>query len=668
MPSLIDITKPIYGTPTTQSVRDNFNIAQQEITALQAITNTGPFVPLAGGPKMTGFFELYNDPRGNFEPATKQYVDAIAFGASGSLPDAPKDGLFYVRGGAPTPASSNDWFTDPIFTSLAVGVDGKTKSFGLRADATNNYYDLFADGTDTIRYNTTTKILDFVFAGAVTAKFSTSAITFSKHLLVGDGSQSAPSYSFTSASGAGLYYFANIITMAANNKDLMKWSGSGNGSVTVPVEMIMNVADKKITMNSVAGAHNFITGQKGSITKWIVDVGNHDAESGSNAGSNFGIVRLSDTGVNLDTSYAFKITRSTGVVSFANNVRIELDPATNSWGTISGRSANPTIATNDVLILRSRSDVASSVVTVYGPTYGGIYSNSVILGNDATSKYWSFRQDGEATFPGGITLPGLAGLYWINSNQRIGYDPSGAGYFFIDMGVVAGGVGGNRFAFDGTSFNWMTNNYTLNMSLSKDGVLNVPGQIATGSFLLNNSFGFSIGYNGGYTYVTFFPNFFIQGVQATGNWIFYQSNSTTFEIRNGTKDTVTWTGPSYATAFNPVSDIRLKDRIEPSTHGLAEILKINPILFYRNDENPSRKETVVPPTVKDEGAVYPPTFPKRQELGFSAQNVMDALEIAVVKIEQDEPDSMLAISIVPILAALVNAVKEMDARLKASNI
>ena len=40
MPSAIDITKPIYGTPTTQSVRDNFHIARDEITALQDVADT----------------------------------------------------------------------------------------------------------------------------------------------------------------------------------------------------------------------------------------------------------------------------------------------------------------------------------------------------------------------------------------------------------------------------------------------------------------------------------------------------------------------------------------------------------------------------------------------------------------------------------------------------
>jgi hypothetical protein len=47
--SNIDPTVPVYGTPTTQSVRNNFQIAHDEITTLQQVVTGGPFLPLAGG-------------------------------------------------------------------------------------------------------------------------------------------------------------------------------------------------------------------------------------------------------------------------------------------------------------------------------------------------------------------------------------------------------------------------------------------------------------------------------------------------------------------------------------------------------------------------------------------------------------------------------------------
>src|SRR4051812_43666461 len=101
MTSAIDITKPVYGSPTTDSVRTNFTTAASEITALQTKTNSAPFLPTSGG-TMTGPVVLAADPSANLQAATKQYVDNLAFGGAGtSIPDAPKDGWFYGRGGAP---------------------------------------------------------------------------------------------------------------------------------------------------------------------------------------------------------------------------------------------------------------------------------------------------------------------------------------------------------------------------------------------------------------------------------------------------------------------------------------------------------------------------------------------------------------------------------------
>jgi len=182
MPSLIDFTKPIYGTPTTQSVRDNFQIAQVEITDLQNIIAEGPFVPLDGG-EMTGLLTLVQDPINGDHAATKRYVDNIAFGGgSGGAPDAPKDGMFYARGGAATPTDGNDWTADPLFSSLLIGSDKDTPLFGIRADATNNYYDFLNDGQNLFQFNRATKILDLKLNNTVVANFSDTDILFNKPL------------------------------------------------------------------------------------------------------------------------------------------------------------------------------------------------------------------------------------------------------------------------------------------------------------------------------------------------------------------------------------------------------------------------------------------------------------------------------------------------------
>lgn len=97
MPSQIDATRPVEGSPTTQSVRDNFATASTEITTLQDAVVGHPFMPLAGG-QFTGPVYLNNDPTDAMMPATKGYVDAHGGGSGGGgIPDAPATGVTFGR-------------------------------------------------------------------------------------------------------------------------------------------------------------------------------------------------------------------------------------------------------------------------------------------------------------------------------------------------------------------------------------------------------------------------------------------------------------------------------------------------------------------------------------------------------------------------------------------
>jgi len=185
MPSLIDFSKPVYGTPTTQSVRDNFQIAQNEITSLQQLISTGPFLPLNGG-IMTGKLELWRDPVANHEAATKQYVDAIAF-AGGGMPDAPKNGFYYVRGGGETTlATENEWIIDPIFNSMKIWDANRVLMFGLHYDATFNYYE-FGMNNSFFRFGRTSNVLELFINSIGVAGYSSSAITFNSKVLPSNG-------------------------------------------------------------------------------------------------------------------------------------------------------------------------------------------------------------------------------------------------------------------------------------------------------------------------------------------------------------------------------------------------------------------------------------------------------------------------------------------------
>ena len=99
MTSAIDPTVPVYKTPTTASVRQNFQTAHDEITALQNATAGAPFLRLSGG-TLTGLLTLAGDPSGLLDAATKNYVDNKVAGGSGGgsgVPEAPIDTNTYGR-------------------------------------------------------------------------------------------------------------------------------------------------------------------------------------------------------------------------------------------------------------------------------------------------------------------------------------------------------------------------------------------------------------------------------------------------------------------------------------------------------------------------------------------------------------------------------------------
>lgn len=116
-----------------------------------------------------------------------------------------------------------------------------------------------------------------------------------------------------------------------------------------------------ITLNKTASSQNAIfASQTAGSFRWIVVAGDSSPESGSNAGSNFGINRYNDAGSYIDTPLS--IIRSTGVVNFS------IIPE--------GPASNPT--TNNQLARKAYVDTkaTSGAITASGLTQ----STSSILG------------------------------------------------------------------------------------------------------------------------------------------------------------------------------------------------------------------------------------------------------------------------------------------------
>lgn len=103
-------------------------------------------------------------------------------------------------------------------------------------------------------------------------------------------------------------------------------------------------------------------------------------------------------------------------------------------------------------------------------------------------------------------------------------------------------------------------------------------------------------------------------------------------------------------AYFDLSDIRLKDpdTVAPATAGLAEILKLKPVTFKRLP-HPDGGVLKIPAPVT--------------ETGFVAQDVAEALPAAVREIELPDGPA-LAVTMTPIIAAMAEAFRELDQRLK----
>ena len=96
------------------------------------------------------------------------------------------------------------------------------------------------------------------------------------------------------------------------------------------------------------------------------------------------------------------------------------------------------------------------------------------------------------------------------------------------------------------------------------------------------------------------------------------------------------------TTLTGSSDERLKENIEPYSGGLAAILAINPKRYSWNAEGQRRTKFK----------------PGQRFIGFIAQNVAEGIPEAV-----GFEDGFLSLDTRPILAALVNAVKELNAKI-----
>ena len=174
------------------------------------------------------------------------------------------------------------------------------------------------------------------------------------------------------------------------------------------------VAPNQIVLNSTpAPAINQIYGQANGVARWAMFLGNGEAETGSNAGSNFLLQSYSDSGSFLTNS--FEIIRATGAASFGGALGV------------------------------------GATLTVNGAAYfgGTLNVNGALTGNSAASF------SGSGSFNGGLNVSSAASFYGtvgMTSTLYVAGAVTFASALSVSTTINAGsGITGSAFGVAGTN-------------------------------------------------------------------------------------------------------------------------------------------------------------------------------------------------------------------------
>jgi len=162
---------------------------------------------------------------------------------------------------------------------------------------------------------------------------------------------------------------------------------------------------------------------------------------------------------------------------------------------------------------------------------------------------------------------------------------------------------------------------------------------------------------GANSYINFMPGYYIIYYGASGQLSWIANSAELWGMRAGDNTCYNPRGPLAGNgAYVNLSDRRGKTKIQPTSKGLAEIIKLDPVEFERVRYSGSSEENEPLP-----------------ELGLVAQDVMYVLPQAVRQLGFKLPDGSgglddfspsLGLSYDTIVAVAVNAIKELNARVQ----
>jgi hypothetical protein len=414
---------------------------------------------------------------------------------------------------------------------------------------------------------------------------------------------------------------------AGSDFSIIRYSDAGV-VIDTPLEIIRSTG--AVTVNQAlyivgaAGTPRDIVGRTGTSTRWGVEVGNSDAETGGNAGSDFAIDRYSDAGVYIDTP--LEIFRATGAVTFNDAVTM------NASMYIAGAAGTP----RDIV----------------GKTGGSVRWGVEVGNSDAETG-------GNAGSNLSIDRYSDAGVYidsplFISRSNGVVTCPTITSNFLpLTGGTLTGGLNGTGAAFTG--------GVVADQFVARD--TNNPGlalQDAGGTI-----------------------RSFVQHIMASNvsQWVNKSaaSSNVALDAAGSFNYSASGTGNAYKTgggAWLALSDQRIKTVQTAYNAGLAAIAGLNPVRYTYNGNDTPTAETAsdLHPGVLSDNPPYPasPHY-------HAAKNRIELIGLVAQDVEPHFPEmvshragfingravaDLRSLDTSPLIFALVNAVKELDAKVK----
>jgi len=487
------------------------------------------------------------------------------------------------------------------------------------------------------------------------------------------------------------------------------WSSGGTlaGQLNVTTTLAVNSSAGQLASlvlnRPVGNLASQIIGRVNGSSRWGVFLGEGSAETGGNTGTHFTIARYNDSGIMMDTPLV--IYRDTGVVKITTG---QLDVGASGVGNVGLRQGD---GTHSGYLETLRPDGSRSMYIGFSQVGDWINMSAEnggpgwsMLGNVQTTGYLVaasyITANGARIISSGYNNQPCVAAYnttgyavgmWCEGNGNLSFgwtDGNGNPVetrLYMDRAVgdfhtigsvysgsmVSGGYiqsTGSIMNFDGRYFVANNTNYWIGRNSSDGRWLiidnaNTLMSVDTNGVMIASSSVHAVGgqmgmFNGGSGRVMqMSPSWYWDWNISTGTLIWYNPNRGPQWINRSDGWCYNdWSAVGGHGPFIDFSDERSKADIQPATAGLDAVLRLNPIRFKRIRRI---KDTMV--------------TDDREDIGFSAQQLRDVIPEAVMEAGfslpdgtggMDDAEPSLGMATTPIVAALVNAVRELTTRIE----